>query len=223
MSVSMKCNEFLDQFDAWMEGDRSPQAREHARNCADCSGLAADLSAIRQAAPMLAADDTEPPARLWASLRAELEREGLISGPAAQPGARHSSWGAPWLAVLSQPAFAIVYLALLVAAAFALSVFPNSGLDEISWIRSTQNATMPLSAQLDTAEQSAISSYAGSQSLVSASLHQNLAVVDNYIALCEKSVREQPENEMARDFLYQAYQQKADLLAQMSERGDSSQ
>ena len=47
----------------------------------------------------------------------------------------------------------------------------------------------------------------------------NLAIVDNNIALCEKSVREEPENEIARDYLYEAYQQKADLLAQMTERG----
>ena len=58
---------------------------------------------------------------------------------------------------------------------------------------------------------------------MSTSLHENLAIVDNYIALCEKSVREEPENEVAREYLYQAYQQKADLLAQMTERGDPSQ
>ncbi len=51
-------------------------------------------------------------------------------------------------------------------------------------------------------------------------MHKNLAIVDNYISLCEKSVREEPENEVARDYLYDAYQQKADLLAQMTERGD---
>ena len=55
--------------------------------------------------------------------------------------------------------------------------------------------------------------------VVTASLHKNLAIVDNYIALCEKSVREDPQNEAARDYLYEAYQQKADLLAQMTERG----
>ena len=58
-----------------------------------------------------------------------------------------------------------------------------------------------------------------SNPVVTASLHDNLAIVDNYIALCEKSVREEPENEIARDYLYDAYQQKADLLAQMTERG----
>ena len=55
--------------------------------------------------------------------------------------------------------------------------------------------------------------------VVTASLHKNLEIVDNYIALCEKSVQEDPENELARDYLYGAYQQKADLLAQISGRG----
>ena len=78
----------------------------------------------------------------------------------------------------------------------------------------------PLSAQLDTVERNAVSSLAEPNPEVAASLHSNLAIVDNYIALCEKSVREDPEDEVARDYLYGAYQQKADLLAQISERGD---
>jgi hypothetical protein len=36
-------------------------------------------------------------------------------------------------------------------------------------------------------------------------------------------VQEEPQNEMARDYLYGAYQQKADLLAQMTERGETIQ
>ena len=59
--------------------------------------------------------------------------------------------------------------------------------------------------------------------MVTASLNQNLAIVDNMIAMCEKSVREAPQDEMTRDFLYQAYQQKADLLATMTERGVNAQ
>jgi hypothetical protein len=53
---------------------------------------------------------------------------------------------------------------------------------------------------------------------VTASLHKNLEIVDNYISLCENSVREEPENELAREYLYEAYQQKADLLAQLNEQ-----
>ena len=53
---------------------------------------------------------------------------------------------------------------------------------------------------------------------VTASIRRNLGIVDNFIAMCEKSVREQPDNEMAREYLYGAYQQKAELLATATSR-----
>ncbi len=53
---------------------------------------------------------------------------------------------------------------------------------------------------------------------VSDSIRRNLGVVDKFIAICEKSVREQPDNEMAREYLYGAYQQKAELLATATSR-----
>jgi hypothetical protein len=53
---------------------------------------------------------------------------------------------------------------------------------------------------------------------VTASIRRNLNIVDNFIAVCEKSVREQPENEMAREYLYGAYEQKAELLAMATNR-----
>ncbi len=224
---TMGCNEFLNQLDAWMEGERQPDARSHARDCARCRGIAGDLDAIHEAAPLLATEDAESPARVWIAIRAQLEQEGLIAGPSrpAREASPESSgaWFEGFFGLPRRAAFAVVYMALLVVAAFALSSSGNHGFDENSWMKNTENSTLPLSAHLDSAEQTAVSSFSNSQSLVSASLHQNLAVVDNYISLCEKSVQEQPENELARDFLYQAYQQKADLLGQMAERGDPSQ
>jgi hypothetical protein len=53
---------------------------------------------------------------------------------------------------------------------------------------------------------------------VSDSIRRNLNIVDNFIAMCEKNVREQPENEMAREYLYGAYEQKAELLATAMDR-----
>ena len=94
-------------------------------------------------------------------------------------------------------------------------------MNEARWLTGTQISTSPLSAQLDFAEQNSNSYVTRANPAVTASLHQNLAIVDNYIALCEKSVNEEPQNEVARDYLYEAYQQKADLLAQMTERGEN--
>jgi hypothetical protein len=53
---------------------------------------------------------------------------------------------------------------------------------------------------------------------VALSLQQNLQIVDNLIAVCEKTVREHPADPLAREYLYGAYQQKADLLAVATDR-----
>jgi len=53
---------------------------------------------------------------------------------------------------------------------------------------------------------------------VTDSIRRNLNIVDNFIAMCKNDVREQPENEMAREYLYGAYKQKAELLATAMDR-----
>ena len=217
------CNEFLKQFAAWMEGERAPDARAHVRECARCRGLVEDMDAIRQTAGAWAAEEVDPPARVWVSLRAQLEQQGLIHREvhAEEPSRteRPRSWFAGIFTVVPRPALAGAYLLALIAGSFALTGPSAKQLNESRWISGTQDSTGTMSAQLQTAERDSISAMAGSDPVVTASLHDNLAIVDNYIALCEKSVREEPENEIARDYLYDAYEQKADLLAQMTERG----
>jgi hypothetical protein len=110
-----------------------------------------------------------------------------------------------------------------VALGFALSGPLNRQTNEARWLEGTQVATSPLSAKLNIVEQTTIPSSRDLNPAVTASLRQNLAIVDNYILLCEKSVQEEPQNEVARDYLYEAYQQKADLLAQIGERGENVQ
>jgi hypothetical protein len=204
-----------------MEGERSPAAEAHIRTCADCSNLIADLDSIQNTASSLATADPEPSPRVWTALRAQLEDEGLIQ--AAHSGASDSlkRWfhGTFW--VLPRPVLAGAYLAALIAVGFALSGSSSLRNDSNLWMSRMQRSTEPLSARLATQEDT-ISSMAGANPLVTASLRKSLAVIDNNIALCEKSVREEPQNEFARDYLYEAYQQKADLIAQVTE-GDEGQ
>src|SRR5580698_7317957 len=105
---------------------------------------------------------------------------------------------------------------------FALSGPVNQPSNEAKWLEGTRVVSSPISAQLDSFEQSSLANR-DLNPAITASLHQNLAIVDNYISLCEKSVQEEPENEVARDYLYSAYKQKADLLAQIGERGENVQ
>ena len=216
------CNDFQNQVESWLDGEGQAEARAHLRDCARCQRLLEDFDAVHAAARDLGALEPEPPQRLWVSLSAQLEREGLIrtlpdaavhrgwfSGVAAW--LRGSAWGVP------RPVFAAGYLAVLIAVGFSVSGPIHRRVVNYQWREDTR--TSDLNSQLvQVAERT--SSLPASNPAVTASLHENLAIVDNYIALCEKSVREEPQNEIARDYLYDAYQQKAFLLAQMNERGD---
>jgi hypothetical protein len=227
--ATITCREFLNYLEPWMEGERPPDAHAHLRTCSHCSSIINDLEMIHSEARSWSASEQDAPERVWISLRAQLEQEGLIqetipaSKDRAQGAAPRSGWFAGLFPRLPRPVLAGAYLAALVAVAFALSGPVNKRVNEARWLKGTQISTSPLSAQLNFAEQNSNSYVTRSNPVVAASLHQNLAIVDNYIALCEKSVSEDPQNEVARDYLFEAYQQKADLLTQLTERGENVQ
>ncbi len=208
----MQCHEFEQVLEQQEARQLPADAASHLDDCGQCRALVADLDAIQAAARDLAAVEPEPPERVWTSLRAQLEAEGLIraEGKAARR--------AGWLAVLPRPALAGAYLSLLLAAAVLLGTqgnLPQPGGNPMV----AQRATAALDSQLNTVEKRTVSALHQHDPAVTASLRLNLDIVDNFIALCEKSVREEPQNALAREYLYGAYQQKADLLAMMMERG----
>ena len=224
--ATVTCKDFQGRFELSEDSPRAnapgdPSAQAHLRDCPSCRSFIEDLGKIRAAAAQSVASDPEPPARIWFSLRAELEKEGLIHDtPSRTPSSK--SWVRQLFSgrfmALPRPVLAGGYLAVLLAIAFALSGPINSRINRKRWLDGTQSSTEPLSAQLIAAEKASFSSLPASESPVTASLHQNIDIVDNYISLCENSVREEPENELAREYLYEAYQQKADLLAQLDEQ-----
>ena len=81
------CKDFLNQVEAWVGGERHPDAAAHFRDCPNCRGLAEDLTAIRNEARSWSAEEAEPSSRVWTSLLAQLEQEGLIRGDAKDEAA----------------------------------------------------------------------------------------------------------------------------------------
>ena len=68
------------------------EAREHLAYCPACQNFLADLSAISLAAKRIPAE-VNPPERIWVSLRAQLEAEGVIrETPVAEAAARDPWW-----------------------------------------------------------------------------------------------------------------------------------
>ena len=226
---ALTCSQFLaEHLESWLEGMRSAEAEAHFRDCRSCQSVASDVAAIAAAARTVANQDPDPPARVWVALRARLEEEGLIAGDKADRVARPAqliSWTARWFgwipAAMPRPALAVVYLALMAAGGFMIGSrsTPLQSSDTV-WYEKMHVSEARVEAVLDTAEQNTLSGLDEPNPVVAASFHQNLVLVDNYIKLCEKSVREEPQNELARDYLYDAYHQKADLLDQISDRGE---
>lgn len=217
--AAMDCKQFRNQFDSWLEGEKRQDAQVHAHDCPACRAVVEDFQAIASAANALRDESPEPPAYLWNSIRAKLEEEGIIREQETTATTVPRKGWRGWFGALPRPALAGAYLSLLFIAGFALSGPITKRVNDYRWIRGTQDSTAPLGAHLDSVEHATIASFA-SNPVVTDALHKNLLIVDNYISLCEKSVREAPQSEIARDYLYNAYQQKADLLAQMNERGE---
>ena len=189
------------------------------KSCQACRALSADFGAIHDMALELGAEAIAPPERVWISLRNQLEAERLIHDSAAAPrSASHASPG--WWAAFQRPAFAGAFLGLVVAAASTVGYLSNSAQTAVQSQLTLQQETSSVPAadsvfkeEVLTVGNDSIPGLQRQDTAVTASIRRNLQIVDNFIAICEKSVREQPDNQMAREYLYGAYQQKAELLA----------
>jgi hypothetical protein len=220
----MQCNQFERILEEQVEDGRWPKpALEHIEVCENCRALTADLDAIHGIALELGAEGIAPPEHLWVSLRNQLEAEGVIrepnhSQPSRQP-VRNSWWSA-----FQKPAFAGAFLSVVVFAAALvtyeggvsqMAAHPQFAPQQQSPVFSADSI---FKEEMRTVTNDPISGMQLRDTTVRDSFRRNLSVVDKFIALCEKSVREQPENEMAREYLYGAYEQKAELLATATNR-----
>jgi len=261
----MQCKDFESVFASEGLGPLSAEAREHLGGCLRCQDVLADIDSIVAVARTLPAEVT-PPDRVWISLRAQLEAEGLIKerGGAAERSAWWENLGA-WLRPRSM-ATAGAALALAAATFFlvhrtnnntaankqqpvpAISepaqpsarVTANNSVPAVrpapkpqksaglaaSKIQElapspSENATITLSEAESDVSNMRLAGNGNANAQVDASLRENLRTLNEFIAECEQHLRKNPQDELAREYLNIAYQQKADLLAAMMESGRS--
>jgi hypothetical protein len=252
----MHCKELETVLEAEGLGQLSKDARLHLATCGSCQGLLADFNSITAAAKSLPAE-VNPPDRIWVSLRAQLETEGLIKEPVEV--SEKASWWDSFAAAWKLRAFAAVTAAALVmaAAVYVKRVPQNGGSDTAkkqtpvanSRPAQTQVAAVPpvtavpanaapsqssmaskmkelapspsesASFTLNQAELDVPNMQLAGNSQVDTALRQNLRTLNAFIAECELRLKQNPQDELAREYLYAAYQQKADLLAAMMESG----
>lgn len=204
-------------------------ARVHLAECPDCRNYVADLTALVDVAKKLPRE-VAPPDRVWISLRSQLEAEGIIK-PQPEPSAAPSTgwWESVEAFFRSRGiATAMVAILLVAGAVFLLRSERRDG-------KTTVAGNPPVgvvSAEppkefagtvrvLNDQEPVATGMILASSSPVDASLRENLKKVNEFIAECERHLKEQPQDTLTREYLSAAYQQKAELLSAMIERGRS--
>ncbi len=201
----MTCAEFQRVLPYIIDTGGNAEQEEHLRHCPVCADLVADLKYIADQAKLLVPME-DPSPRVWEGLQKSLEREGLVKSAPA----RRSLLGLPlgdwqWFA-----AGAVIVLLLA-------GIFLTRNTAPAQPSQSPQLASV---AELDltsTEDQEILSQVAQLSPDLRATYTQGLHDVNSYIADAERSVREHPEDDAARQLLMYAYQQKA-LLYKMAAR-----
>jgi len=249
------------------------EAREHIAGCGACQDLVADLSAIVGAAHRIPGE-VNPPDRLWVSLRAQLEEEGVIREAEPVRETAGSGWSgfAPWLrfralATVAAALFLIAGGVYLVERSGAPTpmvrtplpvekqatnetprVVPSPVSDPSASPKkrlATQSAGMTVpptprpshlelkpspseiahfgdsATILSQTENSIPARELADNATVDASLRQNLRTLNEFIAECEARLKQNPQDQLTREYLNMAYQQKAELLTAMMDSGRS--
>ncbi|MBZ5700794.1 MAG: hypothetical protein LAN84_03010 [Acidobacteriia bacterium] len=210
----MKCTEFERALEQDGLAADSQAAQTHLAGCDACQSLLADFTAIAAAARALPAE-AEPPQRLWLSLRAQLAAEGILQETAPP---RESFWWHSLAALFQSHALATAAVGLLLVAGAAVQLRrtpPPSAAEPLPY---AETAAMLQQQERGVAGMALAGTTA---SPVDASLRENLRILDQFIADCEQRVRQDPTDDVAREYLSGAYQQKAELLAAMMDRSGS--
>lgn len=221
----MQCSELESVLEREGLAPLSAEAREHLAQCSACGHFLADINGIVALAHELPVE-VEPPARIWISLRAELEREKIIRDASGEK--QSMSWWQSFaelfrnrgLATASVLAVVLIVVLLL----FRTPNGPNAPNEPVLKAQDDFAPTLNLISQQenDLANMRLASTgAAASMSAVDTSLQQNLLQVDAFIADCRRHLQEEPSDELAREYLTNAYQQKAELLSTMIDRGGS--
>ena len=186
-------------------------ARAHVADCSSCQGLVADLTEIVATAHLLPTE-VEPPARIWTSLRIQLENEGIIKAPRSARG----TWWQGFSELFPTRALATAAVGFLIVAAVVMQS-PRRVNAPVEARSMYHDAAVALSQD----ERGLLQASQSADVSLDLSLRENLAIVDSFIADCEQRLKEQPGDDFSREYLSGAYQQKAELLSVMMERGGS--
>ncbi|HZO99688.1 MAG TPA: hypothetical protein VFD30_05305 [Terriglobia bacterium] len=209
-----ECRRFDAELGPYLEGEGRPFVPAHATQCRFCEVVLADLEAIRSAGRALPLEGPSP--AVWANVRANLRAEGIIH----EPVSLWQQWlGSNGFLRTHAPLGALT--ALLVFAVVLLNTSrrpPHSPGTDFAGGEKVVSASigLPDQQQLETTLLELETSFRAREATLDPALKaayiRGLESLNESIRECSESVRRQPENTLARQYLLSAYTQKAEIL-----------
>ena len=205
------CRRFDAELEGYLEGDAAPHVVRHARECAFCGTLLADLEQIRRVSRDLPVD--EPPAALWANVRAALVMEGIIHEPVNLWRRWFSSrfWLKP-VPIAAAACIAVVVIALVAPRRGVIQTARNDSGTLTTGTMVPPPEFQSLASAVDDMEKNYRAQEASFDPQVKASYEKGLESLDGEINECLSSVQREPANAAARQYLMAAYSEKAQVL-----------
>ena len=198
----MNCTEFKNALPEFIDGGAAAQAEGHLKSCAACAGLVADLKEIAGQARLLAASE-EPGQHVWARIAESAELEGLARAQEPAPrrahwwGAGQDRWAVPvWAGAVA----ALLLLAFELNTARQAPMTPATGVAVVQPAALVDDDDLKLLAAVEKRSPSKRAPYKAHLEAVNASIRD-----------AKRSVEQDPANELARERLIQAYDQKSAL------------
>ncbi len=197
----MNCRELQNGLADFLDGEAPAEAQGHLKSCAACSALVADLKEISGQARLLAAAE-EPRPEVWSRIERSLELEGLVRD--AAPVSASALWWGAGQSRWAVPAWAGAVAALLLLA------FGVSGLWQTPATPEPTAVVQP-AALVDDDDMRFLAAVEKRAPSKSVRYKKHLEAVNASIRDAKRSVEQDPRNELARERLIQAYDQKSAL------------
>jgi hypothetical protein len=220
--VTAACYRFGAELQAYLEGEDIPFVPTHAQECAACALLLEELGTLRALARGLPLEDPSP--AVWSSLRARLAAEGAFAEKVG-----FWTWFGQ-LEFLRHPVPVAAFACLLVLGCVMAVPRTYPGVDVgASPARSGRGSVQAMSFLGDNAALEQLvrdleaTFKAREPSLapdLQATYENSLLSLDASIRECSDSLRREPDNTLAHDYLLAAYSQKAEVLSSALELDD---
>ena len=210
----MSCRDYDAQIGDYVDGamDEAQRAsfESHLSTCASCRAAVADFSVILAAS--LSLEPQVPPPHVWRKLSAAIEAE-----PKPFLGVGGTQW---WRAFAPVAAMAVLVASLSWTAAQLTSVpgeriatrTPVTQSEPVSILAEYQLAERDLSNTIEGLERIAADDPAALDMETADVLKANLTVLDGAIGESREALKNEPENDVAQESLFEALRNKVALL-----------